>query len=233
MTADDTSSATDQAKSAGNSNDAPDKSDDSAMNAAESADVSKSSSSRPVKPEADAGGDPATSVAENAVEPALSPSLVSSGSTLTYKPIMEVVFESTADPEAIAAVAGGYHATPFDILGLHALPMASAPGLVVRTIQPQARCVSVVRSGTEYAMKRVHSDGVFEAVFPGETEFFRYELSISLPDGRTYLIEDPYRFPPLLTEFDLHLFSEGNHFQLYDKLGAHLVVLEGVAGVHF
>ena len=181
----------------------------------------------------DAGGDTAAPVAADTVEPAPSPSPVPSGSTLTYEPIDEVIFESTADPAAIDAVAGGYHATPFDILGLHSLPMAGAPGLVVRTVQPQARCVSVVRSGTEYPMKRVHSDGVFEAVFPGETEFFRYELSISLPDGRTYLIEDPYRFPPLLTEFDLHLFSEGNHFKLYDKLGAHLVDCEGVTGVHF
>jgi 1,4-alpha-glucan branching enzyme len=228
VTVDDTSSATDVVKSAGNSKDAPDKS-----SAVGSSDAAKSSSTSWAKPKADTAGKPVTSVAENTDEPAPSPSIGSSGSTLSDEPIDEVVFESTADPGAIAAVAGGYYATPFDILGLHSLPMAGAPGLVVRTVQPQARCVSVVRSGTEYPMKRVHADGVFEAVFPDETAFFRYELSISLPDGRTYQIEDPYRFPPLLTEFDLHLFSEGNHFQLYDKLGAHLVVHEDVPGVHF
>ncbi len=228
MTVDDTSSAADVVKSAGNSNDAPAKSD-----AVGSSDASKSSSTSWIEPKADTAGKPVTSVAENTDEPAPSPSIVSSGSTPSDEPIDEVVFESTADPGAIAAVAGGYYATPFDILGLHSLPIAGTSGLVVRTVQPQARCVSVVRSGTEYPMKRVHADGVFEAVFPGETAFFRYELSISLPDGRTYQIEDPYRFPPLLTEFDLHLFSEGNHFQLYDKLGAHLVVHEDVSGVHF
>ncbi|HWI56763.1 MAG TPA: 1,4-alpha-glucan branching protein GlgB, partial [Bacillota bacterium] len=36
-----------------------------------------------------------------------------------------------------------------------------------------------------------------------------------------------------LTNFDLHLFHEGTHFRLYEKLGAHPRVVGGVAGVHF
>jgi 1,4-alpha-glucan branching enzyme len=36
-----------------------------------------------------------------------------------------------------------------------------------------------------------------------------------------------------LTEDDLYLFNEGSHFHLYEKLGAHLKVREGVAGTHF
>lgn len=37
----------------------------------------------------------------------------------------------------------------------------------------------------------------------------------------------------LLTEQDIYLFKEGNHFKLYDKLGAHPGVVNGVAGTHF
>jgi 1,4-alpha-glucan branching enzyme len=37
----------------------------------------------------------------------------------------------------------------------------------------------------------------------------------------------------LLTEHDIYLFKEGRHFRLCDKLGAHVHVEEGVAGVHF
>lgn len=37
----------------------------------------------------------------------------------------------------------------------------------------------------------------------------------------------------LLTENDLYLFNEGSHFQLYDKLGAHVVNHEGVSGTQF
>ncbi len=37
----------------------------------------------------------------------------------------------------------------------------------------------------------------------------------------------------LLTEDDLYLFNEGNHFCLYDKLGAHYLSKDGVEGTYF
>jgi 1,4-alpha-glucan branching enzyme len=37
----------------------------------------------------------------------------------------------------------------------------------------------------------------------------------------------------LLTDNDLYLFNEGSHFQLYDKLGAHLVTHDGASGTYF
>ncbi|HEV8631834.1 MAG TPA: 1,4-alpha-glucan branching protein GlgB [Thermoanaerobaculia bacterium] len=37
----------------------------------------------------------------------------------------------------------------------------------------------------------------------------------------------------LLTADDLHLFNEGTHFRLYEKLGAHPLVVDGVAGTYF
>ncbi len=38
---------------------------------------------------------------------------------------------------------------------------------------------------------------------------------------------------PFLTDFDLHLLTEGRHFRAYDKLGAHPGRVDGVDGVHF
>jgi 1,4-alpha-glucan branching enzyme len=37
----------------------------------------------------------------------------------------------------------------------------------------------------------------------------------------------------LLTDHDVYLFKEGNHFRLYDKLGAHQLEKDGVKGVQF
>ncbi len=37
----------------------------------------------------------------------------------------------------------------------------------------------------------------------------------------------------LLSDFDLHLFNEGSHTHLHDKLGAHLVDVNGVASTYF
>ena len=37
----------------------------------------------------------------------------------------------------------------------------------------------------------------------------------------------------MITEYDLHLLGEGRHWQSYQKLGAHIVSIDGVAGVRF
>ncbi|MCR4333288.1 MAG: hypothetical protein NUV34_11390, partial [Sulfuricaulis sp.] len=37
----------------------------------------------------------------------------------------------------------------------------------------------------------------------------------------------------LLTDHDIYLFRQGRHFQLYEKLGAHVMKVKNVAGVHF
>ena len=46
-------------------------------------------------------------------------------------------------------------------------------------------------------------------------------------------MEDAYRFPPILSDMDLHLLGEGTHLELYNKLGAHPMRHEGVDGVAF
>ena len=58
----------------------------------------------------------------------------------------------------------------------------------------------------------------------------RYELEVDYPDGNAFTIDDPYRFPPTLGELDLHLVGEGRHEELYERLGAHVRELDGVAG---
>ena len=37
----------------------------------------------------------------------------------------------------------------------------------------------------------------------------------------------------LLTEEDIYLFKEGNHFRLYEKLGAHIRTMDNIKGTHF
>ncbi|MEW6584594.1 MAG: 1,4-alpha-glucan branching protein GlgB [Nitrospirota bacterium] len=39
--------------------------------------------------------------------------------------------------------------------------------------------------------------------------------------------------PSLLTDHDIYLFKEGNHFALYKKLGAHVITVDGVHGTLF
>ena len=51
--------------------------------------------------------------------------------------------------------------------------------------------------------------------------------------GETHTMHDPYAFPPLLTDYDLHLLGEGTHWRSYERLGAHLRTVDGVTGVNF
>jgi 1,4-alpha-glucan branching enzyme len=44
---------------------------------------------------------------------------------------------------------------------------------------------------------------------------------------------DTCSFPQAITDFDLHLFNEGNHHKIYEKLGAHLMTLGGQDGTLF
>ena len=71
---------------------------------------------------------------------------------------------SFTDPGAVAAIVGGYHSTPFDILGIHRHTVDGKPVIVIRTFQPQALTVSVLRGFQAYPMHRIHQDGFFEAV---------------------------------------------------------------------
>ena len=50
--------------------------------------------------------------------------------------------------------------------------------------------------------------------------------------GETVLdLEDPCRFPPILTDLELYLLGEGTQQRLYDKLRVHPMTIDGVAGV--
>ncbi len=51
--------------------------------------------------------------------------------------------------------------------------------------------------------------------------------------ARRAIVHDPYAYGPIMGEVDLHLFSEGNHLQIYEKFGAHLRTIGGVEGVYF
>jgi len=137
-------------------------------------------------------------------------------------------------PQDIEAIVGGYHGDPFRILGPHAVQKRGGqPRWEVRAFLPQAQSVSV-RIGEElFAMSKQDNQriGFYCATLPGEPQ--PYRLQLCLHDGTTTEIDDPYRFPPLLSDFELHLHGEGTHFESYNTLGAHLVECEGVKGVRF
>ena len=129
---------------------------------------------------------------------------------------------------AIQAITQGRYRDPFSFLGPH----KSDSGWIVRAWLPQAKQVELVaQEGSQPMAQAEGASGFFTAdrnAAPGA-----YRLRITLYSGEVQEIEDPYRFPPLLTAFDLYLHGEGTHYESYHTMGAHLTACEGVEGVRF
>lgn len=137
---------------------------------------------------------------------------------------------STLDQGAVDAIAGGYSGAPFELLGPHLID----GNLVIRSFQPDAEAVNVVFSpDRKSGMTRVHDAGLFEVILPEQSEILPYRLEVTYSGENVQLYEDPYSFPPAMAELDIYLMGEGTHLHIYEQLGAHLVKLNGVKGVHF
>ncbi|HLZ05843.1 MAG TPA: 1,4-alpha-glucan branching protein GlgB [Bradyrhizobium sp.] len=125
------------------------------------------------------------------------------------------------------AIVEGRHADPFRYLGLH----KEGEKTVVRAFLPDASNVEAVGEHGETAkLSRIHDAGLFAGAMPNGSQ--RYQLRAQYGDN-VVQIEDAYRFPPILTDYDLYLLGEGSDQRLYDKLGAHPRVMDGVEGVAF
>ena len=145
------------------------------------------------------------------------------------------IHSSTVSAGDIDAIIGGYHGTPADLLGAHVVHLDGKERLAIRTFQPYAQAVAVVdtKSGRATPMARMHETGFYEAVFARRKNPFPYQLSITDPRGEESLIDDPYRFAPQITEFELHLHTEGTFLRSYERFGAHMCTRDGVDGVSF
>ncbi|MFT5301795.1 MAG: 1,4-alpha-glucan branching enzyme [Mariniblastus sp.] len=116
--------------------------------------------------------------------------------------------------------------------------IANRPGdVMVRAFLPDAETATIVSSGGrhELPMRRIHAGGIFEVVCDAErfeTGLGKYKFKYVQGDT-TMTAHDPYAFPPMMGELDLHLFNEGNHSEIHEKLGAHVREVNGVHGVNF
>jgi len=128
------------------------------------------------------------------------------------------------------------HWDPFALLGPHPVSRNGAPATVVRAFLPEARSVSLLPEGGQGSpipMEPVHEAGLYEATVSAAIGQVRYKLRVAERGGAVTDRHDPYSYPPLFTDFDLHLFAEGRHYRAYEMLGAQTLTIEGVAGVRF
>ena len=143
---------------------------------------------------------------------------------------------STVNLIELGQIINAEHGSPHDILGMHNIEHKQKKCLVVRVFIPTAKSIMVIEEDNpknKYLMEKVHVDGFFEVVISGRNEWFKYKLNCTDVDENSWTIYDPYMFLPTLGEMDLHLFGEGTHYEIYDKLGAHAMTVNDIEGVSF
>ena len=141
----------------------------------------------------------------------------------------------TIAPEQVNQIVYNLHHDPFEILGRHPYEQnGKIESWIVRAYLPNVDAAWVVcpEERTEYPMQSMHNPHFFVCVVQNP-KLANYQLRIKEGDSER-VIYDPYDFrSPKLTDLDIHLFAEGNHHRIYEKLGAHPTKIDGVEGVYF
>ena len=140
----------------------------------------------------------------------------------------------TVTPEQIERIVWNQHHDPFEVLGPHLIEQEGQSVWVIRAYLPRVDEAWVVRPETreEFPMHKVHDPHFFECVLEVET-LSNYQFRVKEGEHERVMY-DPYAFrSPLMTDFDVHLFAEGNHHRIYEKLGAHVTEQAGVKGVYY
>ena len=135
------------------------------------------------------------------------------------------------DPHDVQQLCQGRHGNPFAVLGAHQRADGSA---WLAVFLPGATQVAAVApgAGSELlaTLQQRDAAGLFEGALPARRD---YRLQVGWADGTPALIDDPYRFGPVLGEMDAWLLAEGSHLRPFEILGATPREHEGVAGCAF
>ena len=122
---------------------------------------------------------------------------------------------------------------PHSILGLH--PYHEEGKQVIRAFCPTASKVTLIDLTDEkqYNLYFKGYQGLFEGIIEDKKEKFLYKLVYENESGHSWSSIDPYQFDSTLTEEDLYLFGIGKDYEIYHKLGANFINVNGVEGVRF
>ena len=129
--------------------------------------------------------------------------------------------------ESIVRILEARHYDPFQVLGLH----RGGDRPVLRVFMPHAQRVWV--EGPDLELSRLPGTDLFELRDGLDAIGAPYRIGWTDQFGHRHVRHDPYAFPAQLTDFDLHLFSEGRHWHAYRLLGAHPHSVGEVQGVLF
>lgn len=111
-------------------------------------------------------------------------------------------------------------------------PHQTEYGVTIQAFFPDAKNVTVKVGARKYPMDMEDEAGYF-AVLLSRKSIPDYTLIVSYEDGTVEERKDPYSFAPQITEKVTKKFNAGICYDIYDKLGAHPMTVNGTEGVYF
>ncbi len=138
-------------------------------------------------------------------------------------------------PDELRSLVELKHQSPHTLLGMH--PLGDKSGLVIRAFLSDAQKVEIApvheKNKPRLELQRIPNTDIFEGVTKDASKVYAYDLLITDKAGQTRRTRDAYSFLPTLGEADLFLFGKGDERKIFDKLGAQLRTIDGVAGTSF
>ena len=128
--------------------------------------------------------------------------------------IEEIVYSEAANPERL--------------LGAHEVE----GGLLIQVFMPHAVAVAAKVGNESYPMELQDEAGYYAVLLHGK-KMSKYLLEITYDNGTTEELQDPYAFPSQFTDAELKKFDAGIYYDVYRKMGAHPITIDGVSGVYF
>ncbi len=139
---------------------------------------------------------------------------------MNWADVEDVTYAETGDPKSI--------------LGAHVIP----EGLLIQAFIPTAKDIEVKIQGDKvYQMELADENGFFAVLIPmkkkWEKELPKFSYLITYDNDTTTESEDPYTFASIYTDEDIRKYQAGIWYDIYNKMGAHPITIDGVEGVVF
>ncbi len=130
----------------------------------------------------------------------------------------------------VDALVNTRHDNPHHLLGMH----ECIDDVFVNVFLPDAKIVKIrdVKEDKTYSLVSERYEGFFTTVIKNKKSF-DYEVIAKFTDGHEETYIDPYVFESVIDPIDVSRFNEGIHYEIYEKLGAHPMTVDGVKGVLF
>ena len=130
----------------------------------------------------------------------------------------------------VEALIKAKHDNPHHILGIH----ECIDDVFVNVYLPDAKVVKItdITEGKTYSLVSERYEG-FYSIRIKDKKAFDYKVKAKFLDGHEEEFIDPYIFEPVIDPIDISQFNEGLHYDIYNRLGAHPMEVDGVKGTLF